>query len=66
MLRMTIKGHNPLAEVTYECVGYGCYEGQAIEAKGSGNHAHVWRFIWTSKGLRKPTELESYLFRSKQ
>ncbi|WP_461533449.1 hypothetical protein [Sinomicrobium sp.] len=62
---MIIEGHNPIKEVTEIAAHYGCYNGQAIEAKGNGQYSHVWRYIWTDKGLRKPTELESYLFKGK-
>ena len=63
MIRMTIEGHDPVKEVTEIAVHYGCYNGQAIIAKGNGQYKHEWRYIWTDKGVRKPNELETYLFR---
>lgn len=58
-LTISIEGFDPLEEIKEPLNHYGPYPGEAFKAvKG----LMEWWFIWTGNEVRRPTELEQYLF----
>lgn len=60
-VKMYIKGFSPLDEIMEQLIHAGWPVGTPLWVKG--DTGHVWFFIVTKNGIRKPTDLESYLFR---
>lgn len=63
MLKFFIKGFDPVAEASKAMEHFGAYEGQPVMCKGI--QGHVWHYVYTNGTVRKPAEIEAYLFRGK-
>mgnify|MGYP000920911258 CR=1 FL=1 len=63
--RLSIKGFDPVSEVIADCRMAKPVTGAPVVATANipGVGAGVWRYIWTGTTVRKPTSVESYLFR---
>jgi hypothetical protein len=64
---ITINSNTPILSATHEMACGGYPAGTPVTVISDGNEAsrtsrHFHWFIWTGRQLRKPTDLEHYLF----
>ena len=70
-IKINISGKEPIAETIRECEWAGWPVGTAIKAYGSPvavdngqSIRSIWHYIWMGNDVRKPNDLEEYLFRN--